>query len=241
MASADQKGFPRTVFIVPDGNRRRARRLGFPTAEGHRMGFETFKKIFDAAWEYDITHLVFWAISFDNLERRTKAEIQFLYLLLHDAILEVEKKIVNDPRGIQFRAIGEWRTQLPEGLADDIRRLERKTASKDQRIFALLLAYDGVREMRTAISRLSIRDPRETDFPSKGLLHSYLWSSSIPNIDLYIRTGCEGDPHLSGGALMLQMANAQLAFTETLWPDFTIKEFDRIMMDYKKRERRLGE
>ncbi|MBI2055896.1 MAG: di-trans,poly-cis-decaprenylcistransferase [Candidatus Sungbacteria bacterium] len=240
MASSERE-FPQAVFIVPDGNRRYARRRGFPQWAGHRTGFEIFKKIFDAAWEYDIKHLVFWALSYENLERRSEIELQYLYLLLREAIVEVEKKLRNDARGIQFRAIGEWRTKLPEKLASDIRALEYKTAQNNQRVFALLLAYDGVRDICSAIGQLPPNGEMfNNSFTSEKLLRTCLTSGCIPNVDLYIRTGCEGDPHLSGGALMLQMANAQLSFTETLWPDFTTEEFDAIMQNYARRERRMG-
>ncbi len=79
-------GFPKTVFVIPDGNRRQANRLGLPSLSGHRAGYEAFKNIFEAAWKYDIEHLVFWALSFGNLIKRAPDEISYLFDLFHNAI-----------------------------------------------------------------------------------------------------------------------------------------------------------
>jgi len=62
----------------------------------------------------------------------------------------------------------------------------------------------------------------------------------LPPVDLVIRTGCENDPHLSAGFMMWDTAYAQLYFSQTLFPDFKAKEFEKIINDYSKRKRRLG-
>jgi undecaprenyl diphosphate synthase len=40
--------------------------------------------------------------------------------------------------------------------------------------------------------------------------------------------------------MMWQSAYAELFFTDTLWPDFTSKELDDIIRQFKKTERRFG-
>ena len=62
----------------------------------------------------------------------------------------------------------------------------------------------------------------------------------MPAVDLVIRTGCEDDPHLSAGFMMWDTAYTQLHFTKTFFPDFSPKEFEKIVEDYSKRERRHG-
>ncbi|HEY9204248.1 MAG TPA: undecaprenyl diphosphate synthase family protein, partial [Sulfurimonas sp.] len=57
------------------------------------------------------------------------------------------------------------------------------------------------------------------------------------NVDLLIRTG--GDHRLSN-FLLWQAAYAELFFTDTLWPDFTTDELERIIKDFTKIERRFG-
>jgi undecaprenyl diphosphate synthase len=56
-------------------------------------------------------------------------------------------------------------------------------------------------------------------------------------VDLIIRTG--GDKRLSN-FLLWQAAYAELFFTDTLWPDFTTTELEKIIKDFTKIERRFG-
>ena len=56
-------------------------------------------------------------------------------------------------------------------------------------------------------------------------------------LDLIIRTGGE---HRLSGFVLYQAAYAELFFVDTLWPDFTVAEFDRIMAAFARRERRFG-
>ena len=57
------------------------------------------------------------------------------------------------------------------------------------------------------------------------------------DVDLLIRTG--GDHRLSN-FLLWQSAYAELFFTNTLWPDFTIEELNEIIEKFTKIERRFG-
>jgi undecaprenyl diphosphate synthase len=68
-------------------------------------------------------------------------------------------------------------------------------------------------------------------------LSSYISLSDLPAVDLLIRTG--GDYRLSN-FLLWQAAYAELYFTETLWPDFSVGEFNSALNVYAQRERRFG-
>ena len=64
-----------------------------------------------------------------------------------------------------------------------------------------------------------------------------LYTAHCPDPDLIVRTG--GDIRLSN-FLLWQAAYAELYFTDTLWPDLTPHEIDRIVADFYKRKRRYG-
>ena len=59
----------------------------------------------------------------------------------------------------------------------------------------------------------------------------------LGDVDLLIRTG--GD-HRVSIFLLWQIAYAEMYFTETKWPDFTVTEFRYIIEQVAKRERRFG-
>ncbi len=69
-------------------------------------------------------------------------------------------------------------------------------------------------------------------------LKAHLWTRDLPPVDLMIRTG--GEPHLSAGFMMWDMANAHLHFTDTLFPDFTPVELRGALDTFTARTRRLG-
>ncbi len=64
-----------------------------------------------------------------------------------------------------------------------------------------------------------------------------IYTAHCPDPDLIVRTG--GDIRLSN-FLLWQAAYAELYFTDTLWPDLTPHEIDRIVADFYKRKRRYG-
>jgi undecaprenyl diphosphate synthase len=59
----------------------------------------------------------------------------------------------------------------------------------------------------------------------------------IPDPDLMIRTS--GEMRISN-FLLWQLAYTELFFTDTLWPDFTRDEFEKIVDRYRGRDRRYG-
>jgi len=70
------------------------------------------------------------------------------------------------------------------------------------------------------------------------MVKDHLMTRDLPPVDLLIRTG--GEPHMSAGFMMWDIANAQLYFSETLWPDFDEKKVREAVMDYGRRARRYG-
>ena len=65
----------------------------------------------------------------------------------------------------------------------------------------------------------------------------YLYSSGLPDPDLLIRPG--GEKRISN-YLLWQCAYSEFYFCDTLWPDFTEREFDKALVAYQQRERRFG-
>ena len=61
--------------------------------------------------------------------------------------------------------------------------------------------------------------------------------ADLPMPDLCIRTG--GEQRISN-FLLWQFAYSELYFTETYWPDFDEKEFEKALEDFAGRQRRFG-
>jgi len=70
-----------------------------------------------------------------------------------------------------------------------------------------------------------------------GLVTSALYTASLPEPDLIIRTG--GERRISN-FMAWQSAYAELFFSDVLWPDFKTDHLFEAIADYQRRRRRYG-
>jgi undecaprenyl diphosphate synthase len=234
----EMKNIPTHVALIPDGNRRWARRNGLYPWRGHQIGIKTFEKILEKSRELKIPYFTFWGSSWDNLTKRSKTEVNFLFKLYNEQF----EKALHDKRihenKVRVYALGRWREILPQKTQRVIEKVLEATKNYNRFFLTFLLAYDGRDEMLDCIQKIVNLNPKGKITPK--LIKENLWTKDLPPVDLVIRTGCEKDPHLSAGFMMWDTAYSQLYFTKTLFPDFTPKEFENIIKDFAKRERRLG-
>jgi undecaprenyl diphosphate synthase len=229
------------IAIIPDGNRRWAKKKGLPAWAGHRQGAKNFEKIAQAANELNIYCLTFWGGSYDNLTKRPEKELKFLkevYRLNFTRLLK-NKDIYRFKTRINI--LGRWPELLDERIKAPMLEVIKKTEKHDQRFLNFLIGYNGTHEMIEAVEKIIKRarlDEKLAATPE--LIKSNLWTKNLPPVDLVIRTGLEGDPHWSNGFMMWDAADSQFYFTETFWPDFSREEFIKAVENYSKRERRLG-
>ena len=98
------------------------------------------------------------------------------------------------------------------------------------------LNYGGRDEILRAIKKIQNLELRTENLGEENF-SQYLDTAGIPDPDLIIRTG--GAMRLSG-FLPWQSQYSELYFTKTLMPDFTIKEFEKALKEYRQRQRRFG-
>jgi undecaprenyl diphosphate synthase len=68
-------------------------------------------------------------------------------------------------------------------------------------------------------------------------LAGYLDTYVLPDPDLVIRTS--GEARISN-FLLWQSAYSEYEFVKTLWPDFTVQDFQKIVAIFASKERRFG-
>jgi undecaprenyl diphosphate synthase len=228
------------VVLIPDGNRRWAKRKGLLPWQGHLEGAKVVGKILEKVLELKIPYFTFWGGSFDNLTKRTKKEISFLmkvYGIYFKRLLK-EKRIEKEK--VRINVFGRWREIFPENLKRIVEEAIEKTKKHNRYFLSLLLAYNGTDEMLDCIRKISKISRQKKIKVDENLIKENLWTGSLPPVDLVIRTGLEGDPHNSTGFMMWQTAYSQFYFTKTLFPDFSPKEFEEAINNFLKRERRFG-
>ncbi len=230
---------PRHIAIIPDGNRRWARKQGFKPWQGHEAGFKQFRPILQKALDENITYISAWMCSKDNLTKRPPEEIEVLYKVFQSLFDELGSMPEVDERKIKIQAFGEWESVQPSKLVASIKALVERTAHHDQLFLNLFDAYDGISEMTRAVAAISdekVAHPNLEITPE--VIKQHLYTRELPPVDLVIRTG--GEPHWSGGFLMWDIANAQMHFSEKMWPDFTADDFMVAIEEYRTREIRKG-
>ena len=227
---------PRHVAIIMDGNGRWARRRHMPRFAGHRAGLEAVRKTIRACSEYGVEVLTLFAFSSENW-RRPKEEVGLLMNLFLTALeREVEKLHANN---IRLRIIGEV-TGFSEELQQRIRAAEQLTCHNTALHLNIAANYGGRWDITEAVKRLSqqvlLGEISIEDITEKRV-EQQLSTAQLPEPDLFIRTG--GEQRISN-FLLWQLAYTELYFTETLWPEFSVKELDLAIDSFGKRERRFG-
>jgi undecaprenyl diphosphate synthase len=229
-------GLPRHVAIIMDGNGRWATSRGLGRVRGHEAGIRTVEQVVEHCARLGIGVLTLYAFSSENWQRpatEVRALMDLLRLFLRREVARLRR------HNIRLRAIGRLE-RLDAAVRDELAAACRRTADGDGMILNLAISY-GSRDELTAAVRQLAREVRagtlEPDAIDEERLAMALDTAGLPDPDLLIRTGGE---YRVSNFLLWQAAYAELAFTDTLWPDFTPAELDRIFADYRRRERRFG-
>lgn len=220
---------PAHIAIIMDGNGRWAKERSLNRTAGHEEGAKVVRNITTHCSNIGIKYLTLYAFSTENWER-PKLEVEFLMRLL-ERYLKNELPIYLE-NNIKFKAIGDI-SKFSKSLQNSIKEIEQKTAHCKGLTQILALNYGSRNEITRAVKKL-IRQKLEVDEKN---ISNCLDTANIPDVDLLIRTS--GEIRISN-YLLWQIAYAELFFTQTYWPDFTINELDDIISDFGKRERRFG-
>jgi len=230
---------PTHIVLIPDGNRRWAKKRGLAPFLGHRQGAKTTKEIFKAALDLKIPYLTFWGSSIDNIAKRPAAEVKFLLKIFEQMFKKLAKNREVRKNGVKINVLGRWREMFPANVKKAIQEAIEKTKDYKNHQLTFLIAYSGIDEMTSAIQKISNLKSQISNLKiDEELIKNNLWTKDLPPVDLVIRTG--GEPHWSAGLMMWDVADAQLYFTETLYPDFSVEEFKKAIEQYSKTERRMG-
>ena len=232
---------PSHVAIIPDANRRWAKKNGLKPWEGHEAGAKNLEKILEVAKECGVRYLSFWGSSEDNLKKRPLREKQALL----DIYKRYFRKLIDSERvhknKIRINVLGDWERQFPGSLKNVIREAIDKTKHYSGYIVTFLLAYSGDKEMKRAITAIGEKMKRgELARITEKTIKEHLYTKDLPEVDLLIRSGSVDDPHLSSGFMMWETQNSQLFFSSKDWPEFDEREFKQAIREYDERCRRYG-
>ncbi len=232
---------PEHVVCIPDGNRRWAKEKGLPSFMGHREGAKAFETVLYAALDEQIKNITVWGCSIDNVTKRDPKEVKFLFELFERHFKKLLKSKVVREREVRVRFLGAWKKYFPESCQAVMREVEAATKKNANHNLTFLLAYSGVEEMTQAVQKIAATKAKDPEMViTANTIKEFLYTKDLPSVDLVIRTGTHGDPHFSSGFMMFDVADAQLYFTQTHWPDFGKAEFHTALVHFENTERRKG-
>ncbi|MEA9356539.1 polyprenyl diphosphate synthase [Bacteriovorax sp. PP10] len=219
------------VAVIMDGNGRWAKQRSHPRVWGHVRGSAVVSHIVQEADDLGIEALTMYAFSSENWSR-PQTEVLVLFNLLYKFLKKERARILKN--NIRFKIMGDI-SNLPEQTKKLIGQLESETAHHTGLKLTFAFGYGARAEIAYAVNRFMKANPGKDI--TEDALNEYLMIPDLGDVDLLIRTG--GD-HRVSNFMLWQIAYAEMFFTETKWPDFTITEFRYIIEQVAKRERRFG-
>ena len=227
---------PKHIAVIMDGNGRWAQKRGLPRTSGHRAGVKAVKRVVQAASRVKLEFLTLYTFSSENW-KRPKGEVSAIMKLLYDTTKrEMQDLVKNNVRLIATGKI----EQLSPRRRHILEKAIRATRDNTGLTLNLALNYSGrteIIEAVRALSRLVKEDGLQASQIDEKLFSQYLYTKSMPDPDLLIRTS--GEMRLSN-FLLWQTSYTELYVTEVLWPDFTEENFYQAIWEYQGRERRFG-
>jgi undecaprenyl diphosphate synthase len=219
-----------------DGNGRWAKQRGLPRVAGHKAGAEAVRKAMQAAVDNGVEVLTLYAFSSENWKRSSE-EISDLTGLMRFYLERELAALLKE--GVKLKLIGDYSAFGPDLVA----RLERAvehTAGNERLTLVVALNYGSRAEIAAAaraLARKAAAGGIDAETVDEDAIAEELQTHGLPDLDLLIRTS--GEVRLSN-FLLWQAAYAELMFVDTLWPDFTEREFAEALEQFAARERRFG-
>ena len=214
----------KSIAIIPDGNRRYARKRGTSIAAAYASGFEKAREVIRWSGEgAGVPSLAFWALSLDNLAKRGAIEKRILFNQMKRSINQALKSKELAELGVRVRFFGKL-DALPKDLRSALDRVEDATRENGRRVVSVGLAYGGREEVFEAARSFAL-DLKNGLLKEKDLtpaaFQQRLWFPENP--DLVIRTG---RVQRLSGFLPLQAGYSELFFSQKLWPEFSRGDYE---------------
>jgi undecaprenyl diphosphate synthase len=222
--------FPQHIFIIPDGNRRYAKKMNRPALWGHQQGFKVALNLLRYFRPLPVKTVTLWGFGSDNWKRDEK-EINNLMRIFGFIIDNyLDELIENNSR---FVHLGR-RDRLPKKVLEKFQMAEEKTKNNTGQIISLAVDFGGedqnvrtakkARETNMEIDEESIWKLRDTE----GLIKS---------ADLIFRTS---ETRTSDVGWMNGKHSVLFFLKEKLFPEIVEKDLADAIFYYSETKKNVG-
>ncbi len=223
--------------IIMDGNRRWASSRGRSNESGYQEGTERLWETVHLCLEEGISHLSIYALSFDNVRKRSEEEFFSICNLIVSQLEKRKSWLIK--QGIRIHFVGDF-SFFSEEMKNNLQKLEKATLHCDELIIHILISYNSIDDCTYAVRSIAqnVLDGKIAikDITNKTFKKSML-SGSIPPLDVIIRTG--GQERLSG-FLPIQSIYSEVIFIPYMWPDVKKEDIRKIVRNFFMRTRNFG-
>ena len=216
------------VAIIMDGNGRWGLKNKKSRNAGHKAGLNTVEKIIKETLKNKINYLTLYAFSTENW-KRPKKEINYLFSLLETFLINRIEEL--HKQNIKLKIIGV--KKFSSKLNKLLNKSKKKTFRNSKLQINLALNYGSKFEIINAFKSLK---KSKNKIMEKNFV-KYLQTKDIPDPDLLIRTG--NTKRLSN-FLLWQLAYSEIFFEKKLWPEFTEKDYKKIINEFRTIKRNFG-
>lgn len=204
---------------------------------GHLIGYQNLKERLFDFFEAGIHYLSIYALSLENLKKRSEEEIKYIFKIILDAVDAVIQEATVKEEKVNFNVIGRIHL-LPDGVRLKINELIEFTKENNKNFINLCIMYDGQEEIVDAVKNI-IKNGVKVEEINKDVIKNHLYTRDFPEVDYIIRTGMEDGARISG-FLLWDASYAEFKFRTDLWPDYDKEMVLEDIQDYSSRNRRKG-
>jgi undecaprenyl diphosphate synthase len=215
-----------------DGNGRWGLKKYNDRNKGHYYGLLNINKVIEYCIKIKIKYLTLYTFSTENWNR-PKKEIDYLFFLFKYFYKKNFNKL--NKNNIKIKFIGDLKN-IPKDLRIIIKKIEDKTKNNDAITVIFAFNYGAKSELVNAFKNI-IKNKTKFNEINEELINNNLYTNSIPDPDILIRTG--GEKRLSN-FLLWQLSYAEVFFIDKNWPDFNFFDLKKVIKTFGVTKRKFG-
>ena len=208
-----------------DGNQRWSKKNQKKIEDGYLTGFNNLEKIINFCLKINIKYITVFALSSENLKRNSS-------YLIFKIIRKIYEKLLKDlnNKKININIVGE-KKNLPEDILKIFKKI--KYFEHDNLQLNIAFNYGTQYEVKNIIESFIKDNAKKINLK---MIRQKMYLGNMPDPEILIRTG--GFQRLSN-FMLLNLSYSDLFFTNTLWPEFSINELEKIINQYSNIKKKL--
>ncbi len=219
------------IAFILDGNKRWAKKNNFSSFVGYSKGFENIKNLVNFSLNIKLKNLTLYALSSENFHR---SSLDLIYDIIYKNFSKYFEDLVID-NDVKIKIFGS-RKNLPNKILDIFENIEKLSLNNSTLNLNIAFNYGFKHEIKNVLKKVR-NNSLEINLNNEQEIDKLFDIGKFPDPDILIRTG--GYKRLSN-FIMYNLTYTELFFTDTLWPDFSTSEFNKIIQEYKKINRNYG-